>query len=220
MKKFLAIAPIFLTAMFLTSCGEEESYIYPDLITEISCLQTDSKGFGTRIITDEGEVWHLQEGNRPSKLTADSTYRVVSRFAPLTSSDASQAEAKAYSFYSVIAPLPEPKDKYPTIKTDPVSIQSIWRSGNYLNLILQVKIKDQEHELSFIDNGIILNDDERKTLTLMLFHDRKNDVEGFDQKYYLSVPLWHYQGILNKGDEIVFQLNTYKEGMTSRTFTY
>ena len=54
----------------------------------------------------------------------------------------------------------------------------------------------------------------------MLYHDRKGDVEGFDQKYYLSVPLWHYQGILNKGDEIVFQLNTYKEGMTSRTFTY
>ena len=220
MKKFLAIAPIFLTAMFLTSCGEEESYIYPDLITEISCLQTDSKGFGTQIITDEGKIWHLKEDNRPNKLTADSTYRVVSRFVPIASSDASQAEAKAYSFYSVIAPLPEPKGKYPIIQTDPVSIQSIWRSGNYLNLILQIKVKDQEHDLFFIDNGIVPNEDGTRTLTLMLYHDRKGDVEGFDQKCYLSVPLWHYQGKLKQGDLIVFQLNTYKEGMTSRTFTY
>ena len=50
--------------------------------------------------------------------------------------------------------------------------------------------------------------------------DRKGDVEGFDQKFYLSVPLWHYQDKLNKGDHIVFNLNTYQEGTTSRTFIY
>ena len=40
------------------------------------------------------------------------------------------------------------------------------------------------------------------------------------EKYYLSIPLWHYQGVLDKGDQIILQLNTYKEGMTSRSFTY
>ena len=215
MKKFLAIAPIVLTAMFLTSCGEEESYIYPDLITEISCLQTDSKGFGTRIITDEGKVWHLQEGNRPSKLTADSTYRVVSRYAPLNDTD-----AKAYSFYKTISTLPRKQDEFASIHTDPVSIQSIWRSGDYLNMVLQIMVKDQKHELSFIEEGITLNADNTQTLTLTLFHNRKGDIEGYNEKYYLSIPLWHYQGKLNKGDQIVLSLNTYKEGMTSRTYTY
>lgn len=214
MNRLLKRYSIFFAALYLTSCGEEE-YVYPDLITEMTCLRTDSEGFGTEIITDEGKVWHLQEGNRPDSLTADSLYRVISRFAPIT-----DTEAKAYSFYSTVSSLPKAESEYPEIKTDPVSLQSIWRSGDYLNIVLLVMVKDQKHELSFIENGITDNADGTQTLTLTLFHDRKNDVEGFDQKFYLSVPLWHYQGRLNKGDSIVFQLNTYKEGMTSRTFIY
>ena len=215
MKRLLIPYGILLfTTVLLCACGEEE-YIYPDLITEMTCLKTNSEGIGTEIITDDGQIWHLQESNRPDSLTADSTYRVVSRFAPITDSD-----AKVYSLWKVISPLPKPEKEYQSTHTDPVSLQSIWRSGDYLNMVLQVKVKDQEHELSFIDNGIVTNTNGSQTLTLGLFHDRKNDVEGFDQKFYLSVPLWHYQGKLNKGDAIVFQLYTYKEGMTTRTFIY
>lgn len=214
MKRLLKKTGILFTAVLLNACGEEE-YVYPDLITEMSCLKSNSEGFGTEIITDDGEVWHLQEDNRPNSLTADSTYRVVSRFAPISTS-----EAQAYAFWSVIAPLPKAESEYSTIKTDPVNLQSIWQSGDYLNMVVKVMMKDQEHELSFIDNGISSQADGTQTLTLTLFHDRKNDVEGFDQKFYLSVPLWHYQGKLNKGDRIVFQLNTYQEGMTQHTFTY
>lgn len=203
----------------MTACGEEE-YVYPDLITEMTCLKTDANGFGTQIVTDEGVIWHLQEWNQPDSLTADSTYRVVSRFAPLTIAEAPKAEAKVYSFYPVIAPLPKPEDEYTNIHTDPVSIQSIWQSGDYLNMILLIQMKDQNHELSFIENGITSNDDGSQTLTITLFHDRREDVEGFERKFYLAIPLWHYQNKLNKGDRIVFQLNTYQEGMTSRTFTY
>lgn len=219
MKSLLKQYGILFIAALLTGCGEEE-YVYPDLITEMSCLKTDAEGFGTQIITDDGTVWHLQEGNRPDSLTADSLYRVVSRFAPQAASDASQAEAVAYAFWPVIATIPKAECEYETLHTDPVSIQSIWQSGAYLNMVLPIKVKEQEHELAFIDHGITPNENGTRTLTLTLYHDRKNDVEGFDQKFYLSVPLWHYQGTLNKGDRIVFQLNTYKEGMIQRTFTY
>ena len=216
MKKLLIQYGILLFAtVLLCACGEEE-YIYPDLITEMTCLKTDSEGIGTEIITDDGQVWHLQEGNRPDSLTADSTYRVVSRFAPITDSD-----AKVYSLWKVISPLPKPEREYESTHTDPVSLQSIWRSGDYLNMVLQVLVKDQEHELSFIETALRTNETNKKqTLMLTLYHDRKGDVEGFYQKFYLSVPLWHYKGILNKGDTIVFQLNTYKEGVIQRTFIY
>lgn len=219
MKMLLKLYAIVFATMLLTACGEDE-YVYPDLITEMTCLKTDAQGFGVQIITDEGTVWHLKEGNRPDSLTADSTYRVVSRYAPLTTADASKAEAAIYSLYKVTASIPQTEEKYEEVLTDPVSIQSIWRSGDYLNMILLIKVKDRTHELSFVENGITLQADGTRTLTLTLYHDRKNDVEGFDEKHYLSVPLWHYDGKLNKGDQIVFQLNTYKEGMTSRTFTY
>ena len=216
MKKLLIQYGILLFAtVLLCACGEEE-YIYPDLITEMTCLKTDSEGIGTEIITDDGQVWHLQEGNLPDSLTADSTYRVVSRFAPITDSD-----AKVYSLWKVISPLPKPEREYQSTHTDPVSLQSIWRSGDYLNMVLQVLVKDQEHDLSFIESALRTNEtNKEQTLILTLYHDRKGDVEGFYQKFYLSVPLWHYKGILNKGDTIVFQLNTYKEGVIQRTFTY
>ena len=214
MKTYLKAIYIFLSAALLSACGKED-YVYPNLITEMTCLKTDAEGFGTQIVTDQRIVWHLQEGNRPDSLTADSTYRVVSRYAPIN-----ETEAQAYAFWKVIAPLPKPAEAYDIIHTDPVSIQSIWRSGDYLNMVLHIKVKDQEHELSFIENGITSGYDGTQTLMLTLFHDRKGDVEGFDQKFYLSVPLWHYQDKLNKGDQIVFQLNTYQEGTTSRTFIY
>jgi len=213
-KAFLKPYTFLLTAMLLTACGEDE-YVFPDLVTEFSCLKTDDKGFGIQIITDEGKTWNLQENNRPNKLTPDSTYRVVSRYAPID-----ETYATAYSFWQVTSPIPQPESMYETISTDPVSVQSIWRSGDYLNLILQIMVKDQKHELSFIENGITTNEDGSQTLTLTLFHDRKDDVEGFNEKHYLSVPLWHYQDKLNKGDHIVFNLNTYQEGTTSRTFIY
>ena len=87
-------------------------------------------------------------------------------------------------------------------------------------MILLIKIKEKGSKLAFVDQGVSVNEDGTQTLTLMLYHNRNNDVEGYDQKYYLSVPLWHYQDKLQKGDQIVFKLNTYKEGMTNRTFTY
>lgn len=200
--------------MLLTACGEDE-YVYPDLVTEFSCLKTNAEGFGIQIVTDEGKAWNLQEGNRPNKLTPDSIYRVVSRYAPID-----EAYATAYSFWQVTAPIPQPESMYETICTDPVNVQSIWQSGEYLNLILLISVKDKVHELSFVEHGITADKEDRQTLTLTLFHDRKDDVEGFDEKHYLSVPLWHYRELLNKGDQIVFNLNTYKEGMISRTFTY
>ena len=205
---------LVLTAMLLTACGEDE-YVYPDLVTEFSCLKTNAEGYGTQIVTDEGKTWNLQEGNRPNKLKADSTYRVVSRYAPID-----ETYATAYSFWQVTAPIPQPESMYETISNDPVDLQSIWQSGEYLNMVLLVSIKDKKHELSFVDHGITVDQEGRQTLTLTLFHDRKDDVEGFDEKHYLSVPLWHYRNQLNKGDQIVFNLNTYKEGMISRTFTY
>ena len=92
MNRFLTRYLILFAALGFTSCGEE-AYVYPDLITEMVCLKTDNQGFSTHFITDEGHTWHLAKDNRPDSLTADSTYRVVSRYAPL-----SETDAKAYSF--------------------------------------------------------------------------------------------------------------------------
>ena len=76
MRLLFKLPIILLAAIYLTACGEEE-YVFPNLITEMSCLKTDSEGFGSQIITDDGMVWQLQANNRPDSLTADSLYPYV-----------------------------------------------------------------------------------------------------------------------------------------------
>lgn len=205
----------FLFAASTFSACSEEEYVYPDLITEMVCLKTDSNGCGTQLFTDEGKTWQLSKDYRPDSLTADSIYRIYSRYAPL-----SDTEAKAYTLQKTISPLPKPGKEFENIKTDPVSIQSIWRSGDYLNMVVQVMMKDKNHDFAFIENSIEDNKDGTKTLVITLYHDRKEDVEAFNRKAYLSIPLWSYRGKLNKGDKILFHLNTYEEGMTVRNYTY
>lgn len=205
---------ILFTTMLFSACGEDE-YVYPDMLTEMACLQTDAQGYGHQLITDNGKTWAIPQNQQPNKLTADSLYRVISKFAPHDN-----GEISVYALQSVKAPLPKVASEFPVIYTDPISIQSIWQSGEYLNLILQVMVKDQEHEFGFIDNGITTDANGVQTLSLTLFHNRNNDVEGFYRKVYLSVPLWQYKEILNQGDVIEFHLNTYEEGMTHRIYTY
>lgn len=214
MKLFQKIIPVLFIASMFYACDEEE-YVYPDVLTEILNLETDAQGYGHRLITDEGKTWSIPPSQRPDELTSDSLYRVLCKYVPNEN-----GEATVYTLQSVNAPLPKVESEFKTLHTDAVSIQSIWRSGEYLNLILQVMVKDQKHEFAFVDQGITTNEDGTKTLSLMLYHNRNNDVEGFYRKAYLSVPLWHYQNQLTPGDSITFQLNTYEEGRTVRTFNY
>lgn len=217
MKLLKQIGFLLFTASLFIACGEEEDYTYPDLVTEIACLKTDTEGKGTELLTDQGKTWKIPVKQQPAELTPDSTYRVLCRYAPSTSK---QQEADIYLLQSTVSPLPQPEADYKNIHTDPVSIQSIWRSGEYLNMILKVMVKEGEHALSFIENGIFTEENETQTLSLTLYHDRKSDSEAFYRKSYLSIPLWKYKDILHSGDHIEFHLNTYEEGMTSRTFTF
>lgn len=214
MKLISKILFFLFTASLLSACSEEE-YVYPDVITEIVCLKTDAQGSGYQLLTDNGKTMEIPVGQRPSnKLTPDSLYRVISKYVPKGD------EADVYVLQSVNASLPVPQTEFENIYTDAVTIQSIWRSGDYLNMILQVMVKDQNHQFAFIDNGITPHEEGKQTLSITLFHNRNNDVEGFYRKAYLSIPLWHYKNQLNKGDLIQLHLNTYEEGMTSRTYTY
>lgn len=209
----------FLLPLLLGACSGDDDYVYPNVLTDLIDLKTDDTGTGRYLITDEGTEWRIQSRTGLDGLVPDTTYRTVTMYAPVTGEEATEKEAVLYNTRQVISPVPLPEAKFKEIKTDPVAIQSIWRSGNYLNLILQVKVKDQQHSYHFIENKLE-KEDGGQALYLTLYHDRNQDIEGFDRTVYLSVPLWAYAGTLHRGDKIVFSLRTYKEGMTTRTFTY
>jgi len=214
-------AYISFLCLLLAAC-KEETYVYPSVITEFIDLQTDATGTITHLIADDGEHYAVQPREGLDGLHADTLYRTVSVYQILNEqTDGNEPEAILYSSRTVISPYPVKAAAWKdSIYTDPVDIQSIWRSGDYLNLILEVRRKDQTHAFYFIEDSISADASDIRTLNLQLFHNSNNDYEAFTEQAYLSVPLRRYRDTLHTGDKIRFRLNTYKEGETYRDFTY
>ncbi|MGL5958576.1 MAG: NigD-like protein [Phocaeicola sp.] len=217
MKPLSCFYLIITISLLLIGCKEKE-YIYPTLTTEFCGLKTNASGVGHYLVTDDDKQLWIENQSGVSGLKSDTTYRVVSRYAPANDSPNPTA-VKLYGIANVIAPIPIKERQFQQFHTDAVELQSIWKKGDYLNLVVRVKMKEKVHIFHFIENKLEEIDGKR-TLYLTLYHDRKNDIEAFYQTTYLSVPLWSYSNRLQEGDTIVFQLNTYKEGMISRTFIY
>ena len=82
---------LFLLCLLLTAC-KEETYVYPDVLTEFIDLQTDESGTITRLITDNGKHYAVQPREGLNGLHADTIYRTVSIYQPL--SEGEKPEAK------------------------------------------------------------------------------------------------------------------------------
>ncbi len=209
-----------LICFFLLVSCKEDDYVYPNVLTEFIDVQTDDTGTITYLVADNGSRYAVQPREGLDGLKADTLYRTISIYEFLSAESAeNEAEVILYSSYQVLSPDPiATSDFKDSIYTDPVDIQSIWLSGNYLNMILQVHRKDQTHTFQFLKDDTTCTSPTGRILCLLLYHNSHNDYEAFTDPVYLSVPLRHLQ--LESGDSIRFYLNTYKEGTTYREFCY
>lgn len=211
---------IFLGCLLAASSCKEDEYVYPSVLTEMVDIKTDSSGKLSYISTDNGKAYQINERSGLEGFTPDSVYRTLSIFEPLET-EGKDESATLYSCQFVISAVPSAEDSFKDgIKTDPLDIDRIWRSGNYVNMVLDVMAKDKTHILNFVDNGIEPNQEGSNTLTITVFHDQNGDYESFTKKAYASVPLWPYKDRLSEGDKIKIVINTYKEGITTREFKY
>lgn len=215
MKQKYLLPLLWLTLLVGVSCKEDD-YVYPSVVTEFIDGQTDSEGVLSRLITDEGEVYTIQLREGLDGLTPDSLYRTVSVYQPLTES----GEVYLYSAQLIMALDPLPAESFTEgVVTDPLDVRSVWRSGDYINLILKPMVKDKNHAFHFADYGIT-EEGGANTLHLTLYHNRNDDYEAFTREVYLSIPLREYKDKLRSGDTIALQINTYEKGFSTYTFTY
>lgn len=192
------------------------------MISTFIDVTTDADGTLQDLITDKGETLQILNRDGLDGLTPDSTYRTVSIYEPKEMNAQGNATALLYSCQLIIAVKPVTVDKLPDgiAKTDPLDIQSVWKSGNYLNLILLPMAKEKSHIFHFMEDGITDNEDGSRTLHLTLYHNQNGDYEAFTRKSYLSIPLWAYEGRLAQGDRVILRINTYEKGFVSYEFTY
>lgn len=210
-----------LCMLFLGACKED--YSYPNVLTELAEVKTDNEGRLKQLTTDNGSQYAIKIQSAENKFRPDTTYRMLTVFELF---EGPNHPLKVYSAHPVFSKIAQPESFFKEgIKTDPVDIQSIWQSGNYLNFILHVQVKDKPHQFHFVFQGIknepsANREKESKILEFSFYHDRKQDFEAFTAKYCFSIPLKPYEQEIEKGDKIRIYINTYKEGMVIREFNF
>ena len=161
------------------------------------------------LITDNNLKLSISNTVSADGLVPDSAYRVICTYQQNEEND---KEARLYSISLINAPYAIPAFLVEEKKNDPVEVQSIWRGGNYLNLILLLKAQNIPHSFLFLQDSIV-SVNERTNLYISLYHDKEGDLEAYTQKAYLSMPLQPYQRLLKEGDTICLSINTYDKGV-------
>lgn len=192
-------------SVLLLSCSDEEKK-FGNLRISFIDLLTDSEGNANIMQTDDGKEYNII--NPPDHLRPDTTYRYVAYYEPTDGGVFLASNAPALSG--------SPTTTSPSNKvTDPVRMQSIWRSGKYINMVLNIKGKNVHHTIGFIDKGVITSPSGTGYLNLELYHCANNDMEAYFHNVYASCLLTSYNGRLLPGrDSILFTVKQYNKGKT------
>ena len=208
---------LFFLLALLCSCEQAgEDYRYPSVVTDYACIITDATAHADQLLLDNGnsypinitnELIETNNGKAPT-FKPDTTYRIIGVY-ELISTGESQT-AHLYSISSTISHVPTPLLEGEELCQNPVYLQSIWLSGGYLNMVLEIKALNGKHSIGYVDttpNGM-----HGKEFTF--YHKVISDVESYRQKLYGSIPLAPFSEQLQQGDTLRFVVNTYDEGIT------
>ncbi len=215
MKLLCQTLGLLVTLLLCVSCNKEDSYVYPSVLTELVEAHIASTEKVDYILTDKGKKLSVANPLTAEKLTTDTLYRTLCMYSlPIDGSN----DVRVYSMKLVYAAKPIPKEAFKgEVLTHPLTVQSIWRGGNYLNLLTLPKAQHIPHDFDFIEEGIDRSQGHTR-LHLRLHHNQNADLEAYEQKTYLSVPLAHYA--LQPGDTICFTANTYNRGLHTWKVAY
>ena len=201
-RHIITISSILLA---FCACSDDNDFVYPNMITELAEMKTGKDGNIQSLVVDNGTCYEIQNKDKYDGLIKDSTYRVLASYVQLDEENKSLVEIKTIRLTNSSYPIK--REKVKQIATDPVELQSIWTSGNYLNVYVISKVKDIQHIYRFIEDSITTSNG-RKTLHISLLHQRNNDIEGYNRTVYLSVPLYPYHQTFSRTDSVSSTLNT------------
>lgn len=218
----LRYAYLFSIFLSLLSCqGEEEKYVFPSVKLEFLNAQTNNSGSIISLTTDKDSVFEIETDRTGSKLEADTSRRVICYYEPIAATTGSSyAKANIWSLSKVVSPTPVTIAPGGVMKSDPVGIQSIWLSGRYINLTLQVKLQSATHAFHFIEEGVTFTYNNTPLVNLTLYHNNSGDVEAYTKTAYLSTPLNKYISKYPAGFIVRYSINTYTEGIKTYYFSY
>jgi hypothetical protein len=198
--RFLLLVAAF--SVLSLSCSDDDGGIAPSLRSEFVCAHTDASGCVSSVVTDDGEAYAVGQTIRTN--VADTVYRCV-----CTYELDGERNASVYSLSHIYSKFPYPKDSFEKLPDAPLVLQSVWKSGGYVNFILGVLTTGNgEHAYAFCEECVEVDAEGVKTLKVSLLHERPaEDEESYTQDVYLSMPVYGYAG---RFDSISVSVPTYQ----------
>ena len=210
-RVLLRMAALSSFIFTLSTCDKEDDYRYPSVVTDYACLVTDASGQLHQLRLDNGSAYPItftdeyrETHDRLPSYRTDTTYRVISVYEL-----GSDNTAHIYSLGSTLSSIPFPLPDEEPLHRDPVYLQSIWLSGGYLNMVIEVKALDGQHSIGFVDT----TPEGMNGKEFTFYHRVIKDVESYRQRLYGSIPLAPFGDSLQQGDTLRFVINTYDEGL-------
>lgn len=168
-------------------------------------------------ITDEGDRLNVATPFTPSWVeTPDTFYRAACSY----NNTGQTVEVISMGQISVIDSIIPAGKLENGVKTDPLSLESIWVSTNkrYLNIGLLLKIGTTDnakaiHRVGLVADTVITHDDGKRTMHARLYHDQGDVPEYYSHRTYFSV----LQSCLD-ADSISLTTNTYDGKVVKRLF--
>lgn len=204
-----------LLFILLFGCEDgHDDYRYPSVLTDYACLSTDGRGEPSLLRLDSGAEFPIvltdsYRKTHQSTYRPDTVYRIISIY-ELGADDA----AHIYSIAQIASIVPTPLRKGEILKQDPVYLQSVWLSGGYMNMVLELKALSGQHSIGFVDT----TPKEMRGKEFTLYHDAQGDIESYRQKLHASIPLTPFHTDLQQGDTLRLVINLYDKGISQWEF--
>lgn len=164
------------------------------------------------VTTDNDERLNLSQPYARSWIkTPDTLYRAVFYYKK-TEQTVEAVSASQVNVATIVRTDTLEKRMKEKVKTDPLTLESMWMSKNkhYLNAGFYIKVgatNDEKaiHRLGVVSDTLMTNADGTKTIHLRLYHDQGGVPAYYSQRSYFSLPIQNL-----KADSIRFTINTYK----------
>lgn len=194
MRKLIVGLLCLCAATAFVAC-ETDSYDsgtgkYSLITGDFAEVSTNSSRQIVSFVTDDNDSYTLTTAARTSWASkADSTYRALLYYNKVADGSAELVSISSVPVLRII-----PRDTLGSVHTDPVSLESVWKSksGKYVNIGLYVKVGETTdttayQSIGMVNDSLVRNADGTTTMMLTMHHDQGNVPEYYSQKYYLSI---------------------------------
>lgn len=160
---------------------------YSYLRADFAMLHGATNGTADYMLTDDGDsVAFAQRANVGWVSTPDSFYRALVYY------DTSSRRVFSASQVSVVVPTVVADSAH--IATDPLSIESVWVGGGYLNIGFAVKTGkadsiEARQQVGLVLEGVDMGSDGKPTVQLRVTHAQNGVPQYYSVRGYMSMPL-------------------------------